>query len=444
MSNQKAIIIKKVKKNVGGGHHGGNWKVAYADFVTAMMAFFLLMWLLNMSSPEKRVRLSYYFKYFSIFSKSGTSFMNKSSEMFSESGQTRQKVFMDTPTDKRKLSNEDNSANESDGAGYLKGMEMALKQVMVDELGNLKDQVLVDTVQDGVRIQVIDKDGSDMFELGSSRLTPKAKEILHVIGQNISKLPNRIIIEGHTDALPFAGRGYSNWELSTERASSARKELEANGLNPERIMRVAGYADKDPLIKDNPADPRNRRISIILKIPPEKEKVKSSGKKSGSSLLKKDGKKFATGNKAESPVLILPGTKPVVKYNTVKKRGSPETGKRWSPVTGKEQDKPVINNSWAPVMNNKWSPVLKKNLKTDKGWSPDVEKEKNDSEPAKATYTAAGENMEKLSAATKNDDKSRDAKAASSINEGWKPVMKDNTWSPVLKKDKWSPVLNQD
>ncbi|GEM_PF-237524 len=421
-NNQKTIIVKKIKKHGGGGHHGGSWKVAYADFVTAMMAFFLLLWLLNMSSPEKRVRLSYYFKYFSIFSQSGTSFLSKSSEMFSESGQTREKVFMDTPTDKRKLSNEKNKNNENppddaadttDGSAYLKGMEKALRQIMVDNLGDLKDQVLVDTVEDGIRIQMIDKDGSDMFELGSSRLTPKAKEILNVIGRNISKLPNGIIIEGHTDALPFSGSDYSNWELSTERASSARKELEAHGLDPERIMRVAGYADKDPLIEENPADPRNRRISIILKIPTGKEK---------------------NGKKAKLPALAIPGRTSVSEDASEKTGGSAE-GRR-DTVTGKEQGVPVKNNSWAPVIKNKWRPVLKKGFATGNGWSAAAAGEKTDTPPVKK--------MKQLSAATGNDDKNRSAETGSSTEERWKPVMKDNTWEPVLKKDKWSPVLNRD
>jgi chemotaxis protein MotB len=109
-----------------------------------------------------------------------------------------------------------------------------------------------------------------MFKLGSSELSPKAREVLRVISENIKSFPNKVIIEGHTDALAYAGGDYTNWELSTERASSARKELEANGLDPRRIARVAGYADTDPLIKEDPADPRNRRISIVLLFPREK------------------------------------------------------------------------------------------------------------------------------------------------------------------------------
>ncbi len=247
MSKNNSIIVKKVKKGGGGGHHGGAWKVAYADFVTAMMAFFLLMWLLNMTSDEKRARLSAYFKYFSIYESGGTSWMDKSSEIFSESGESSQKALKEMDSES------------------INSMEKELKESIAGELGGAEDQIIIDTVEGGVRIQITDKEGSLMFERGSTILTPKAKEILHVIGNNIKGLNNRVAIEGHTDALPYARSDYSNWELSTARASTARKELEVNGLNPEQVERVSGFADKDPLIKDNPQDPRNRRISIILK-----------------------------------------------------------------------------------------------------------------------------------------------------------------------------------
>lgn len=258
MSKNKAIIVKKVKKVTGGGHHGGAWKVAYADFVTAMMAFFLLMWLLNMTSDEKRAKLSAYFKYFSIYESGGTSWMEKSSEIFGESGENSQKVFAD-----KKNENINNEATTAE----LNGIEEALKKDIAEKLSDVQDQILVDAVDEGIRIQMIDKEGSLMFEKGNPKLTPKAKEILKLISADIKKYPNQVIIEGHTDSLQYAGSQYSNWELSTERASSARKELEATGLDPKRITRVAGYADTDPLIKDNKQDPRNRRISITLSAP---------------------------------------------------------------------------------------------------------------------------------------------------------------------------------
>lgn len=249
MKKQTTIIIKKVKKGGHGGAHGGSWKVAYADFVTAMMAFFLLLWLISMVAPEKRARVSAYFKNYSIFDKSGTSFMDKSSEMFNESGESSEKALRDMRTEN------------------IHEMEKELKAGIMNKLGDAKDQVIVDTVEGGVRIQMTDKEGSLMFEKGSNKMTSKAQQIIRVIGENIKHFTNKVAIEGHTDALQYAGNEYSNWELSTDRASSARKELEANGLKAERIERVSGFADKDPLIADDTSDPRNRRISIIMKVP---------------------------------------------------------------------------------------------------------------------------------------------------------------------------------
>ncbi len=259
MSGNKSIIVKKVKKQHGGGHHGGAWKVAYADFVTAMMAFFLLLWLLSMTSDEKRARISSYFKYFSIYDSGGTSWMEKSSEIFGESGENKQKVF--TEKKGQIISNSENSNPP------LTNIGKAMEKDISEKLGDLKDQVIIDAVDQGIRIQMTDKNGSLMFERGGTTLTAKAQEVLQVISSNINKYKERVIIEGHTDSLPYAGSTYSNWELSTERASSARIALEAAGLDPKRIARVAGYADTDPLIKDNPMDPKNRRISITLHVP---------------------------------------------------------------------------------------------------------------------------------------------------------------------------------
>lgn len=254
MKDQKAkIIIKKVKKVSGAGAHGGSWKVAYADFVTAMMAFFLLMWLLNMTSDEKRARLSMYFKHFSIFAQSGESFMAKSSEVFNQAGEQKTKV-----------------PREMKGNYEMKPEQFkeTIKKDIEVKLGDIKDQIIVDVFEGGVRIQLVDKQGKPMFDLGSSEPTGLATRIMQVIGDNIRAMPNPVSVEGHTDSLAFrssATRG--NWELSTERALSAKKQLEGFGLDPTRLTRVAGYADTIPFIKEDPEDPRNRRISIILLFP---------------------------------------------------------------------------------------------------------------------------------------------------------------------------------
>lgn len=258
MTDQKQkIIIKKVKKVSAEGGHGGSWKVAYADFVTAMMAFFLLLWLLTMTSQEKRAQLSNYFKFFSIFKESGTSFMGQSSEMFKMASENERKVTQET---QGTLQSKPEAFKES------------IKQAIEEKLGDIKDQIMVDVFEGGVRIQLVDKEGKSMFDLGSSKPTALASRIMQVIGDQIKNLPNPVSVEGHTDSLAYKSSSYGNWELSTERALAAKKQLEDFGLSPNRLTRVAGYADTVPFIKENSEDPRNRRISIILMFPEAEKK----------------------------------------------------------------------------------------------------------------------------------------------------------------------------
>jgi chemotaxis protein MotB len=268
VSDQKSkVVIKKVKRISGGGAHGGSWKVAYADFVTAMMAFFLLLWLLSMTSQEKRIALSNYFKHFSIFTKSGTSFMEKPSEMFHEPGESAQKV----PRELQGQMQAELSRTSGPQQATPEAFKDAIKKAVEEKLGDIKDQIMVDVFEGGVRIQLVDKEGKPMFNLGSSQPTPLATRIMRVIGDQVKDLPNPVSVEGHTDSLAYKSSSYGNWELSTERALAAKKQLEGFGLNPNRLTRVAGYADTVPFVKENSEDPRNRRISIILLFPEGKK-----------------------------------------------------------------------------------------------------------------------------------------------------------------------------
>lgn len=277
--DKQPIIIKKVKKGHAGAH-GGAWKVAYADFVTAMMAFFLLMWLLNMTSDEKKIKLALYFQEFSIFEKGGAPvetgpvgepsvippILNKQTT----GEESKNKVGADESGEVSSIKSpppEEKTAEEAvDNNIYMdkEQLKTELTAVIEKRLNELKDQVIVETFDKGVRVQLIDKQGNPLFAIGSSQPTPEAKKALRVLADSLKDLPNRIAIEGHTDSLAYAGSQYTNWELSTDRASAARKELEAAGLNPERLVKVAGYAATNPLVKDKPEDPRNRRISILI------------------------------------------------------------------------------------------------------------------------------------------------------------------------------------
>ena len=252
MEDRSKIIIRKGNKKSHGGHHGGAWKVAYADFVTAMMAFFLLLWLLSMTAPEKRIALAEYFNTFSLFKEqaqqSGTSVLDKSTGVLN-SGRSVQSETKRIIVEKK--------ATPEELAKIMRG-------AIDDKLQAIKNQVLIETTKEGLKIQIVDNEGSEIFRSGSDEPTEKARQIIRLVSENLREKQNRIIIEGHTDSAPFKSAQKTNWELSTSRASAARRELENNGIDPNRIARVVGYADQDPLIKENPKDLRNRRISIIL------------------------------------------------------------------------------------------------------------------------------------------------------------------------------------
>lgn len=252
MEDRSKVIIRKVKKKTHGGHHGGSWKVAYADFVTAMMAFFLLLWLLSMVAPDKRASVAEYFQNFNILKSdtqhSGSSILDKSAGVL-EMGQVVKKEQL-------RMKAETKTSPEE----LAKIMRVAIE----DKLQSMKNQVFIDTTKEGIRIQIVDNEGSEIFRLGSDDPTEKARQIIRLVSENIREKPNRIVLEGHTDSAPFKNAQITNWELSTSRASAARRELEKNGIEPGRIARVVGYADQELLFKENPKDPRNRRISIIL------------------------------------------------------------------------------------------------------------------------------------------------------------------------------------
>jgi chemotaxis protein MotB len=245
----KKIIIKKVKKGHGEGHHGGSWKVAYADFVTAMMAFFLLMWLLNMTSQEKRAVLAMYFRHFSLFTQGGVSFMQKGGiRPVGENAGSQEVVDV----------GENNSGITNDELG-----KRLMTGVAESPYGAVaKKQVFVDVTTEGVRIQIVDSTKNPVFEPGSAEITDLGRQIIGTVVTILKNFPNKIAVEGHTDsATPGEGQ-MSNWELSVARALSARRMLVADGINPIRICRVVGFADRDPLFPID--DPRNRRISILF------------------------------------------------------------------------------------------------------------------------------------------------------------------------------------
>lgn len=280
------IIIKKINKGHG-GHHGGAWKIAYADFVTAMMAFFLLLWLLNSVTQEQLEGISNYFAPVSASQSTSGAGDILGGQTMSEEGAalnttSRDSVTVDLPPPKAGTGGEDNAEtqdgstpDEEEAAAALKRREQeqfeeAKEQLeatldSIPQLKQLKDSLLVDNTPDGLRIQLVDKDGLSMFPSGGSELRLHTKRLLEVAAEIIKSLPQNISISGHTDSTRFGdGSGYSNWELSADRANSARRWLEQIDVPESRIDRVVGKAATEPLVPDNPTHPSNRRLSIIM------------------------------------------------------------------------------------------------------------------------------------------------------------------------------------
>lgn len=283
-ANTRPIIIKKVKK-VAGGHHGGAWKVAYADFVTAMMAFFLLMWLINTSSPEQKRGIADYFAPASVSaSTSGTGGILGGTALGVDGDMQKGSVAIQ---DQPKPSSQSNSmqGEQSGGSSSLDASEQAAEQAMAQressefqraemslrqalqdmpELAELSRNIIVDQTPEGLRIQLVDQEGRPMFEPGSSEPNDRARLVLQSAARVIQALPNRIIISGHTDAAPNPDPTSTNWELSAGRANAARRVLGQAGLGEDRISQVVGKAGSDPLFPDDPYQAANRRISIVL------------------------------------------------------------------------------------------------------------------------------------------------------------------------------------
>jgi chemotaxis protein MotB len=297
------IVIKKVKGHAVHAPHGGAWKVAYADFVTAMMAFFLLLWLLNVTTDiQKRGIADYFQPTVASKSQSGAGGVlggiavgppgAQQSSAVSPSLTLSQPMLRDLSGD-----NDDNQdGGPADASDTARGnapslpvkklteaelerqiaereerrfaaAEFALRQAVeqLPELKGLADNLIVDRTLEGLRIQLVDQDKSPMFATGSAEPFDAAKKLIAVVTQVVERMPNRVSISGHTDATAYAfGRRYSNWELSADRANASRREFIADGLAPTRIERVVGLAEGDPLVPNDPTSPRNRRISIVL------------------------------------------------------------------------------------------------------------------------------------------------------------------------------------
>jgi chemotaxis protein MotB len=268
------IIIKRVKK---GGHatHGGAWKIAYADFVTAMMAFFLLMWLLGSTTEGDKKGIADYFgsplKLALLSSGSGS---GDSSHVIKGGGQdltrtTGQVKRGETPADRATINLRVLKAEQirAEAARLEQLKEKIEKKLAANpKLEAMLGQIRLDMVADGLRIQITDQEGRPMFASGSAEVQPYMRDLLRELGAVLSEVPNRLTLEGHTDAMRFSAgeRGYGNWELSADRANASRRELVTGGLPFDQVLRVQGLAASTPYDRQDPGSPLNRRISLIV------------------------------------------------------------------------------------------------------------------------------------------------------------------------------------
>lgn len=290
----RPIIVKRINKG-GGGHHGGAWKIAYADFVTAMMAFFLLMWLLGSTTKGDLQGIAEYFATPLKVAMSGGSGAGDSSSVVQGGGKdlTRKDGQVkkgDDPEIKRTYNLQ--AAHLKDAEKELEKAELARLRALkskIEEviesrptLRQFKKQLLIDITTEGLRIQIVDEQNRPMFALAKAELQPYTKEILFEIGRALNDVQNRISLSGHTDAMPYVSgeKGYSNWELSADRANASRRALIAGGMDETKVLRVVGLSSAVLFDKQDPFNPINRRISIIVM----NKKAEESASKDGGSV----------------------------------------------------------------------------------------------------------------------------------------------------------------
>lgn len=300
--NEQPVIIKKVKK-AGHAHHGGAWKIAYADFVTAMMAFFLLMWLISMTTPEQKSGLADFFAPASISRTTsgagglmgGTAFDMEGARMDGSTPQLTLTIGTPAAPKSPEAENEEtarqdsegdqSTTSESEGSVSLMDDEVpdqavtsreaenfrtaaeSLRQAMADlpELTEVSRNIIMDETPEGLRIQIVDQEGRSMFPIGHAEPYERTRLLLQQVGKMVQRLPNRIAISGHTDANPApVANGYTKWELTADRANATRRIIQDTGVPDDRIYEVSGKSDSEPLLPEDPFQPANRRISILL------------------------------------------------------------------------------------------------------------------------------------------------------------------------------------
>lgn len=255
----RPIIVKRVKR-AHAGHHGGGWKIAYADFMTAMMAFFLVMWLLSSSSKVQLEGIAEHFRMPLLVALSGGQKSSLSSSVIPGGGADLMKRDGEVK--------QGEPPEDEEEQARLSALKSRLDELIESNptFKQFKSQILIDITTEGLRLQIVDSEKKPMFDLASAAVVPHMRAILRALAPVINELPNKITLSGHTDAITYGSGqlGYSNWELSADRANASRRELAAGGLSDTKVMRVVGLSDSMHLDKADPRNPINRRISVIV------------------------------------------------------------------------------------------------------------------------------------------------------------------------------------
>jgi chemotaxis protein MotB len=315
--NKKPIVVKRIKKVVGVAH-GGAWKIAYADFVTAMMAFFLLMWLLGTTNKGDLEGIAEYFKMPLKVALSGGKVSGETTSVIQGGGHdiTRAegqvkmggKSAESRVVDLKKVQAEVLRSQRKEEVERLKQLKASIEKAIESspKLQQFKNQILLDITSEGLRIQIVDEKNRPMFQIGSAQLEPYTKEILHEIGKMLNEVPNKLSISGHTDAALYGGgaKGYSNWELSADRANASRRELIVGGMTEEKIIRVVGLSSAVLFKKEEPLNPINRRISMIVMNKKAEEAASHDGGTVGENVAADDEESGVAG--AESIQAAMP------------------------------------------------------------------------------------------------------------------------------------------
>lgn len=280
--DKRPIVIRR--KKVVHAHHGGAWKIALADFMTALMALFLVMWILSVSDEETRRSVAEYFST-PLISAMTSGDRSGSTKVIPGGGPDP----THTDGERARIDILQHSRPSVQERRFFNDLQERIERAIEQdpELRHLRSQMRFDLTREGLRIQLLDTEQRPMFELGSDQVAPYMRNLLRTMAPLLNELPNDLSISGHTDSVPYAGgyRGYSNWELSNDRANASRRELVAGGLDPDQLLRVSGFADRVRLPDTAPTDPVNRRIELVVLLPEIAEAIRNPGVMSFDSSL---------------------------------------------------------------------------------------------------------------------------------------------------------------